>query len=189
MAVVEDVTVQERLAVLVGVPVVDFVAVFEELTEREAVLLTVGEMDDFVVTEAEEDFVPVRELVMVGDVLTDEVPEDVSLEDAELVRVLVMVDVVVLLVLPVEEAEDVAVADFEEELVLVSLEEAVILMEAVDDKDGLEEDVSVRVPTLEAVSEIVPFAVAEADRVPTEVAERLTGADRVDVGLVVIVAS
>lgn len=184
----EDVTVQERLAVLVGVSVDDFVPVLEELTEREAVLLTVGEMDDFVVTEAEADFVPVRELVMVGEELTEDVPDKVCLDDTELVRVLLIVSVDVLDELSVLEGDVVDVADLEEELVVVSLEEAVILMEAVEDKEGLEEAVSVRVPTLEAVSEMLPFAVAEAERVPTEVAERLAGAERVEVGLLVIVA-
>lgn len=46
-----------------------------------------------------------------------------------------------------------------------------------------------RVNTLDAVSDTVPLEVAEVERVPTDVAERLTGADRVEVGLVVSVAT
>lgn len=91
--------------------------------------------------------------------------------------------------LPVLDGDVVAVADLEAELVDVVAPEAVILVEPVDVDDGRAEPVSVRVNTPVAVSENVPLAVAEVERVPIDVAERLTGADRVEVGLLVMVAT
>jgi hypothetical protein len=45
VAEVVELTVQDRVAVLEGVPVVDLVPVLEDETERDAVLETVGEID------------------------------------------------------------------------------------------------------------------------------------------------
>ena len=126
---------------------------------------------------------------MVGDPLTEDVPEGVDFDEADSVLVLVVDDVDVLDELPVLDGDVVAVADLEAELVDVVAAEAVILVDPVDVGDGRAEPVSVRVNAPVAVSENVPLAVAEAERVPIDVAERLTGADRVEVGLLVIVAT
>jgi hypothetical protein len=126
---------------------------------------------------------------MVGEPLTEDVPESVDFDEAVPERLAVIDDVDVLDELPVLDGDVVAVADLEAELVEVVAAEAVILIDAVEDSDGRAEPVSVRVNAPVAVSERVPLAVAEAERVPIDVAERLTGADRVEVGLLVMVAT
>lgn len=128
-----EVTVQERLAVWVGVSVDDFVPVRVAEREREAVLETVGEMDDLVVTEEEVVFVPDRELVTVGVPLIEEVTEEVCLDEAEPLLVLVVDAVAVFDELLVLEGEVVDVAVLEAELVAVIAAEADMLPDLVED--------------------------------------------------------